>query len=107
METRKMGISKAMTIVVMAIACVLAFVSCERQKGSEKIVVYTSVDKPVTGKIFSEFEKETGISVRAVFDSEQYECALREVFGLGYEFLLFRHWLLLALCHTLLQIGHG
>ena len=39
--------------------------------GSREVVVYTSVDQVFSEPVFRAFEKESGISVRAVFDTEE------------------------------------
>lgn len=43
--------------------------ACNNQD-NEKVVVYTSVDQVYSEKIFKEFENETGIEVKAVYDIE-------------------------------------
>jgi iron(III) transport system substrate-binding protein len=47
----------------------MALTSC-RPAGQE-VVVYTSVDQPFSEPIFRAFEKESGITVRAVYDTEE------------------------------------
>lgn len=39
--------------------------------GAQEVVVYTSVDQVFSEPIFRAFERETGIAVRAVFDTEE------------------------------------
>ena len=41
------------------------------QRGTREGVVYTSVDQVFSEPIFREFERQTGMSVRAVFDTEE------------------------------------
>jgi iron(III) transport system substrate-binding protein len=54
----------------VAIASVfLAAAACKRTE--REVVVYTSVDQPFSEPIFREFEKQSGIKVRAVFDTEE------------------------------------
>ncbi len=47
----------------------LALGSC--QKNAQEVVVYTSVDQIFSEPIFNTFEKKTGITVKAVFDTEE------------------------------------
>jgi iron(III) transport system substrate-binding protein len=46
-----------------------ALLACKSTK--REVVVYTSVDQPFAEPIFREFEKRSGIQVRAVFDTEE------------------------------------
>lgn len=48
---------------------VLGFSACKSK--SREIVVYTSVDQVFSEPIFKTFERESGITVRAVFDTEE------------------------------------
>jgi iron(III) transport system substrate-binding protein len=41
------------------------------QRGTHEVVVYTSVDQVFSEPIFQEFERQTGTTVRAVFDTEE------------------------------------
>src|SRR5882724_10541021 len=43
--------------------------ACKRTQ--REVVVYTSVDQPFAEPIFRDFEKRSGIQVRAVFDTEE------------------------------------
>ncbi len=71
MRDKKPKILKILTLAVVVVAIVLVFVIWAARNEPGKVVVYTSVDQPLASKIFREFEKDTGVSVRAVFDSEQ------------------------------------
>ncbi len=73
MEIKTVRILKVIMCVVVVIASVLAYFLWESRNETAKVVVYTSVDQPLAAKIFREFESDTGVSVRAVFDSEQTE----------------------------------
>jgi iron(III) transport system substrate-binding protein len=53
----------------LAIAAVLALAGCGKS-GSDVVVIYTSQDEVYAGPLLQEFEKETGIQVQPVFDSE-------------------------------------
>jgi iron(III) transport system substrate-binding protein len=44
--------------------------SCKRSS-SQEVVVYTSIDQPFSEPILKDFERETGIHVRPVFDTEE------------------------------------
>ena len=52
--------------------CVLAalFSGCAKRPARQEVIVYTSLDKVFSQPIFEAFEKETGIKVKAVYDSE-------------------------------------
>lgn len=56
--------------LICAILCCLAFVSCSRQNAREEVVVYTALDQTFSEPIFKQFEAETGIRVKPVFDTE-------------------------------------
>ncbi len=71
MEIKRMGTLRIIILVVVVIASVFAYLSWGRYNGTAEVVVYSSVDQPLARKIFSQFQRETGIPVRAVFDSEQ------------------------------------
>jgi iron(III) transport system substrate-binding protein len=42
-----------------------------RQSNTREVVVYTSIDQPFSEPVFKDFERQTGIHVRAVFDTEE------------------------------------
>ncbi len=54
---------------VMCALCACLLQGCSRG-GSEALVIYTSQDQVYAERILNGFSRETGISVRAVFDSE-------------------------------------
>ena len=43
---------------------------CNNKKSAERVVIYTSLDKVFSQPILEAFEKETGIKILAVYDSE-------------------------------------
>lgn len=45
-------------------------ISCYNTKTKNEVVIYTSVDQVFSSKILKEFEEETGIHVKAVYDTE-------------------------------------
>jgi len=49
--------------------CVLALAGCSR--GAPHVVVYTSVDEIYARDVFEAFTRETGVRVKAVFDTEE------------------------------------
>ncbi len=51
-------------------AHVLIFAGCVNQSSNE-VVVYTSVDQVFSEPILKDFEKDTGVKVKAVFDTEE------------------------------------
>ncbi len=55
--------------LVALIAVAMALGSC-RSKGRE-VVVYLSIDQPFTEPILRDYEKQSGVKVRAVFDTEE------------------------------------
>jgi iron(III) transport system substrate-binding protein len=58
-----------LSAVLALIACGLAAVGCGR-KGRE-VVVYTSVDQVFAEPVFREYERRSGVKVRAVYDTEE------------------------------------
>jgi len=55
---------------ILLIAVLLALTpACKR--AAREVVVYTSVDQVFSEPIFKEFERQSGIAVRAVFDTEE------------------------------------
>jgi iron(III) transport system substrate-binding protein len=71
MQTNKIAILKVIIIITVTLVGVLILARWGSREGPPKVVVYSSVDQPVAGKILGEFERETGIPVRTVYDSEQ------------------------------------
>jgi iron(III) transport system substrate-binding protein len=43
---------------------------CSQQSEKQEVVIYTSVDQVYSSKILKDFEKKTGITVKAVYDAE-------------------------------------
>jgi iron(III) transport system substrate-binding protein len=77
MVRRELGLNRAMwehsvravnRLWMLLIAAVM-LIGCGKSQ-SPVVVVYTSQDEVFAEPIFNEFEKETGIQVRAVYDSE-------------------------------------
>jgi iron(III) transport system substrate-binding protein len=56
-------------MILLAASALLAGVGC--RQSAREVVVYTSVDQVFSEPVFREFERETGIKVRAVFDTEE------------------------------------
>jgi iron(III) transport system substrate-binding protein len=56
-------------IVRALLVAALAVVGCK--SSAREVVVYTSVDQPFSQPVFEAFEKQTGIHVRAVYDTEE------------------------------------
>jgi len=59
---------KKRTIITILLLA-LVVISC--QNTSEEVIVYTSVDQIFSEPVLTEFEKQTGINVRAVYDTEE------------------------------------
>ena len=55
---------------VVSSSLVLPFVGCVNSKRPDFVVVYTSQDQVYAESILNEFNRQTGIKVRAVYDSE-------------------------------------
>src|SRR5712691_6536689 len=66
------GILILWSIVIVAVvgSCVLPFGGCVKGRHSNFVVVYTSQDQVYAEPILNEFTRQTGIKVRAVYDSE-------------------------------------
>ncbi len=56
--------------VVMALLFLFLFVSCSGEKADKEVVIYTSVDQVFSSQILKEFERKSGIKVRALYDTE-------------------------------------
>jgi iron(III) transport system substrate-binding protein len=56
-------------LIVLLAACLCSSIVHAREK-APSVVIYTSQDEEYADPIFKDFEKQTGIRVRAVFDSE-------------------------------------
>lgn len=63
----------------LSVAALWAVVGCSKQSASSsetrEVVVYTSWDKPHSQLILAEFEKQTGIKVKPVYDTEASKTA--------------------------------
>jgi iron(III) transport system substrate-binding protein len=57
-------------LVFSILAAILLAAGCSSGSSDGEVVVYTSVDQPFSEPILEEFEKETGIDVRPVYDTE-------------------------------------
>ena len=55
---------------IISIGLTLLSNGCSRQSNKQEVVIYTSVDQVYSSRILRQFEKETGIKVKAVFDAE-------------------------------------
>jgi len=62
-------------LVLLALLIALLMSGCEKtpngEKGQGQVVVYVSEDQVFSEPVLKEFEKETGIRVKAVFDTEE------------------------------------
>ncbi len=58
-------------VSLLAFAILLLGIQGCSKKDSNEVVVYTSVDQVFSEPILKDFEKETGIKVKAVFDTEE------------------------------------
>ncbi len=57
--------------IYILILYILLFTLFSCQKNTNQVVVYTSVDQVFSEPILKDFEKETGIQVKAVYDTEE------------------------------------
>ncbi len=55
-------------LIILAISFLI--ISCSSDKPKNEVIIYTSVDQVFSSKILKEFEYETGIHVKAVYDTE-------------------------------------
>ena len=62
------GIGMIAMITLLA-GCLLPTISCLK-RNSKIVIIYTSQDEEYAEPIFKDFEKQTGITVKSVFDSE-------------------------------------
>ncbi len=60
-----------MRINTFLTALVLAFITIGCNHNTKEVVVYTSVDQVFSEPVLKAFEKETGIKVKAVYDTEE------------------------------------
>ena len=58
-----------MLLTIAGLAGGISLLGCQR--GAHEVVVYTSVDQVFSEPIFHGFEKQSGMSVRAVYDTEE------------------------------------
>ncbi len=60
--------------LILSLMCLVAIVSllagCSSRPAGPAVVVYCSVDQPYASKVFSAFERETGIGVTPIYDIE-------------------------------------
>lgn len=56
-------------IPVLALACAAAGLGCRSR--SREVVVYLSIDQPFAEPILRDYERQSGVKVRAVFDTEE------------------------------------
>ena len=57
-------------IIILILTVSMLFVSCST-KGKNEVVVYTTVDQIFSEPILKDFESQTGIKVKALFDTEE------------------------------------
>ena len=55
---------------IISTLILLSFISCSKESKNE-VIVYTTVDQIFSEPILKDFEKETGIKVKAIFDTEE------------------------------------
>ncbi|MDD4717921.1 MAG: extracellular solute-binding protein [Eubacteriales bacterium] len=65
---RRLNIRTLLAVVLVTAFIASLFAGCAPDKGT--VVIYTSVDQLYSEKIFDEYEKATGVKVKAVFDIE-------------------------------------
>jgi iron(III) transport system substrate-binding protein len=58
--------------LVILLLCILFLVpSCSRRHREDAVVIYVSTDRPFSEPVLQAFEKRTGITVKAVYDTEE------------------------------------
>ncbi len=60
-----------MKIRILLIALLITLIVTGCSDNSSEVIVYTSVDQVFSEPVLKEFEKETGITVKAVYDTEE------------------------------------
>src|SRR5262245_58209136 len=53
----------------LALVAIATLVACKAK--TNEVVVYTSVDQAIAEPVLRDFEKQSGVKVRAVFDTEE------------------------------------
>jgi iron(III) transport system substrate-binding protein len=64
---------KCFVIQIIGLLLILLGLACcskEQPAAQQEVVVYTSLDKVFSQPILEEFERKTGIKIKAVYDSE-------------------------------------
>lgn len=56
--------------IIVSFFLILNFTSCSQVEQENQVIVYVSVDQVYSSKLLKQFEKETNIKVRAVYDTE-------------------------------------
>jgi len=56
--------------LLISFTLIFIFTSCTSQNTKNEVVIYVSVDQVFSSKILQQFEKDTGIKVKAVYDTE-------------------------------------
>lgn len=69
-QRTRLGLALALLAVLGTAIFLLSYLPTRDAEGRE-VVVYTSVDQVFSEPVFQRFEEETGIRVRAVFDTEE------------------------------------
>lgn len=68
--TRFSAFAVAAIGIALAAAITVLFTSCDAER-SQQVVVYTSVDQIFSEPVFRHFETQTGIEVKALYDTEE------------------------------------
>lgn len=63
------GTRYSKALIAILLTSIMILTSCS-ENSENSVVIYTSVDQVFSEKILSDFEKETGITVKAVYDVE-------------------------------------
>ncbi len=56
--------------ILLMLISAIGIISCSKTNNTPTVVIYTSVDQVYSSQIFKDFEKQTGIKVLAVYDTE-------------------------------------
>jgi iron(III) transport system substrate-binding protein len=56
--------------LLISVLLISLFISCSKEENPNQLVIYTSIDQVFSSKIIKEFEKETGIETKVLYDTE-------------------------------------
>src|SRR4051794_13375114 len=69
-RSRILSYLRSSAFICGSITLLLLICGCDRAKAERRVVLYTSIDQPIAAPIVREFERQTGIKVTLVTDTE-------------------------------------